>query len=184
MHVYTDGSVLDPKRSKHGGGGYFLVDADGKEFRGRTPAGGVCDSFTAELHGLRLALEHIATPGRGYAIPAKPELRFLTDSQSAIRHLAAGPWSQRTLLGQQVWAAMQAVARAHPGAHITVAWVPGHVDLEGNERADHEAKGAARDARGTSDRTPIGLNIAKGRLLAHARQQQLAPCALGGRVRR
>ena len=34
--------------------------------------------------------------------------------------------------------------RRHPGARLTLRWIPGHRDLEGNERADLEAKKAAR----------------------------------------
>eukprot|EP00660_Eupelagonema_oceanica_P019146 gene19146-biopygen10037 len=54
--VYTDGSVLVPTRSRHGGGAYVLTDGAGKEHRGHTPAGKWCTSFHAEMHALRHAL--------------------------------------------------------------------------------------------------------------------------------
>eukprot|EP00660_Eupelagonema_oceanica_P019170 gene19170-biopygen23906 len=54
--VYTDGSVLVPTRSRHGGGAYVLTDGTGKEHRGHTPAGKWCTSFHAEMHALRHAL--------------------------------------------------------------------------------------------------------------------------------
>ena len=40
--VYTDGSVLEPKRLLHGGGGYLLVDARGHRSRGQCTAGRIC----------------------------------------------------------------------------------------------------------------------------------------------
>ena len=54
IRAYTDGSVLYPDRLRDGGGGYYLVDASGKEHRGRCAAGKICDSFRSELHALRL----------------------------------------------------------------------------------------------------------------------------------
>ncbi|TFY52367.1 hypothetical protein EVJ58_g10059 [Rhodofomes roseus] len=39
---------------------------------------------------------------------------------------------------------INAVLRRHPGIKFSLRWVPGHRDIEGNERADQEAKKAAR----------------------------------------
>ena len=34
----------------------------------------------------------------------------------------------------------------HPDTHITITWVPGHMDIEGNEKADMAAKEAANSS--------------------------------------
>ena len=102
-----DGSVLSPETSQHGGGGHYIVDAAGREHRSRTPAGAICDSYHAEMHALRLAMRDLAAADCAMAVPPQPELRFCTDSQSAIRALERGPWRQSCLLAQEVWAALQ-----------------------------------------------------------------------------
>ena len=37
------------------------------------------------------------------------------------------------------------VSREHPQLRIIITWIPGHYEIEGNERADTEAKKAATD---------------------------------------
>ena len=49
---------------------------------------------------------------------------------------------------------LDAVKRRHPGAKLTLRWIPGHRDLEGNERADQEAKRAARAESSPPDSLP------------------------------
>lgn len=44
--------------------------------------------------------------------------------------------------------------RRHPGARLTLRWIPGHRDLDGNERADLEAKRAARGDSHPPDSLP------------------------------
>lgn len=44
--------------------------------------------------------------------------------------------------------------RRHPGAKLTLCWIPGRRDLEGNEHADQEAKRAARDDSSPPDSLP------------------------------
>ncbi|KAJ7168172.1 ribonuclease H-like domain-containing protein, partial [Mycena crocata] len=46
------------------------------------------------------------------------------------------------------------VQRKHPNIQITIRWTPGHRDIEGNERADVEAKKAAQEASSESTSIP------------------------------
>eukprot|EP00666_Eupelagonemidae_sp_cell4sb_P009765 gene9765-12333_t len=171
--VYTDGSVLCPKRSRHGGGAYVLTDGAGAEHRGRTGAGAYCTSFVAEQRALHHALRSMLDDDT-IVVPHGAEIRMLTDSQSAIRALERGPQSQQTVLGQRIWSALCAVERWY-NAHITVAYVPGHVQIDEQEEADKEAKEAARDAhwwdvtRGTAPRWPKGLTRGQERVIAQLR---------------
>eukprot|EP00662_Eupelagonemidae_sp_cell21_P058039 gene58039-biopygen21819 len=172
--VYTDGSVLAPDTCEHGGGGFYLVDAAGTVHRGRCAAGRFCTSYRAEMQALLLALQSIAAEGSTISVPPGGEIQLLTDSQSAIRRLERGPWQQTSRLGHQVWLALRAVEVRHD-AHVTLAYVPGHVDLDGNEQADQEAKGAAQEARARpEDPTPIPLDLAKTILRGKARRDQWA----------
>ncbi len=128
--VYTDRSVLKPKRSRHGGGGFYLEDANGLEHRDRTAAGQICNSFRAESHALLLVLCCIADPNSSIAVPNGAELRMLTDSQSAIRALSRGPGCQKSALGQEMWEMLRVVEERFD-THVTVAYVPGHANLDG-----------------------------------------------------
>lgn len=47
-------------------------------------------------------------------------------------------------LVDQLLQAIDKLKRRHPGIDFTMRWVPGHRGIEGNERADEEAKKAAR----------------------------------------
>ena len=53
---WTDGSVLDPIRSRRGGGGFVLCDGAGEVHTDTCAAGSLCNSYRAELAALRLCL--------------------------------------------------------------------------------------------------------------------------------
>ncbi len=97
---------------------------------------------------------------------------MLTDSQSAIRALSRGPWCQKSALRQEIWEMLRVVEERFD-AHVTVAYVPGHANLD--LHADAEAKGAARDAvEAGDDRTPISFGLAQSVLRDYGRQRQWA----------
>ena len=52
---------------------------------------------------------------------------------------------------------LDALTKRHPGAKLTLRWVPGHRNLDGNERADAEAKRAARGDNSPHDSLPRWL---------------------------
>ncbi|KAI0711584.1 hypothetical protein C8Q76DRAFT_737173 [Earliella scabrosa] len=53
---------------------------------------------------------------------------------------------------------MTEVLARHPDADITLRWVPGHMDIEGNELADCEAKNAAAGASSPQNKLPKCLH--------------------------
>ena len=74
------------------------------------------------------------------------------DNHSAI--IATG--SIKPMPSHYIWDALhkqlRATAKIHPGMDLLVKWTPGHADIEGNERADEEAKKAITE--GSSRRLP------------------------------
>eukprot|EP00666_Eupelagonemidae_sp_cell4sb_P002759 gene2759-19799_t len=181
VRVCTDGSVLVPRCSRHGGGAYVLNDGSDVQHRGRIAAGEWCNSCQAEklamLHALRSLLND-----RTIAVPQGAEIKILTDSQAAIRALERGPHCQGTILGQRIWAALCGVGRRFD-AHVTIAYTPGHVGIEQQEEADEEAKEAARDAvmdliyraddgEAERDPTPLPLDVAMNVLQSYFRSEQ------------
>ena len=48
--------------------------------------------------------------------------------------------------------------KKHEEIRLTIRWVPGHMDVEGNEKSDEEAKDAARGASSSKNRLPAVLH--------------------------
>ena len=156
--AYTDGSVLDPRRMRRGGGGYTLTDAKGKQFSGKCAAGARCNSYRAELSAMLLCLRDLLSGAKKHAVPQDAVITVALDSQSAIKALAAGPAAQSGRLEIRVWEALSEVC-ARFRARVIVQYVPGHVDVEEQEEVDKVAKAAAAEcAQGD---VPIALSLAK-----------------------
>ncbi len=99
------------------------------------PLGKGKEVFDAELTGACRALE-LARRIRG-----RGPVTVLIDSQAAInrlRHLGPGPGQYLAIQAHRAAEALTAQNRS-----ISLAWVPGHEGVEGNERADQAAKRAA-----------------------------------------
>ena len=120
-------------------------------------AGSYSSSFRAEAAALRLCLRDLLEDGR-ISVPHGAEIRICTDSRSAVEALQKGPCAQTGRLEEQVWELLNAVTARH-GAHVTLQWVPGHVDLAEQEQSDEVAKRAAREC--AQDAAPVSYGVAK-----------------------
>ena len=149
MTYWTDGSKLENQRA---GAGITWIKGNGKWESRKVYLGKNKEIFDAELYAIDQALDIALRGGRGRGRLTSPKMREIlerttnvhicTDSKAAIgriTHLRPGP-------GQ--WLACRIHRRAQElkdyeiGIHIL--WVPGHTDIEGNERADRAAKDAAK----------------------------------------
>ena len=93
--------------------------------------------YTAELAALQLAIETLRDDHE------QIEWRIYTDSQSAIKatnnpHRQSGQTIVKDFLD-----CVDDINDKYPHLHIKIIWIPGHAEIEGNERADAEAKKAA-----------------------------------------
>ncbi|GFW57112.1 RNA-directed DNA polymerase from mobile element jockey [Trichonephila clavipes] len=96
--------------------------------------------YTAELHALRIALEHISLScGKKFII--------YTDSLSALQSIVSLHSSSHPILVDITYA----LANHLKMKDIRFCWIPGHAGITGNELADT----AARSATGSSERFPI-----------------------------
>ncbi|GFQ78429.1 putative RNA-directed DNA polymerase from transposon X-element [Trichonephila clavata] len=96
--------------------------------------------YTAELHALRIAIEHISlSHGKKFII--------YTDSLSALQSIVSLHSSSHPILVDITYA----LANHLKKKDIRFCWIRGHAGITGNELADT----AARSATGSSERFPI-----------------------------
>ncbi|CAA7269138.1 unnamed protein product [Cyclocybe aegerita] len=108
--------------------------------------------YEGEGVGLILAMELIRKEQR--------RIRAVTvgvDSQAAIQAIP----STKLKPGHYLWdifhEQIDQVRKIHNDIKITVRWTPGHIGIEGNERADGEAKKGATDGSSPKMQLPIAL---------------------------
>lgn len=64
--------------------------------------------------------------------------------------------------------------KTHDGIKITIRWVPGHMDVDGNEKADEDAKDAARGVSSAKSRLPTCLHKPLPTSASRAKQNRKA----------
>jgi ribonuclease HI len=142
IRCYTDGSKMEEGDA---GAGVSIWEGDNCT-RFNTHLGSLATVFQGEIVAIAMAAEHLLEREiHGQRVV------FLIDSQAAIKALGGirtGSCTTRNctrvlnLLGE--------------GNEVLLQWVPGHMDVQGNEEADKEAKeGALRHPLGPKPFLPI-----------------------------
>jgi ribonuclease HI len=132
MMIYTDGSGIDEKI------GAALYDkSNNKTLHQHLGSKDKYNVYSAELTALSLGIAQWRSNIQSY-----PECYIFTDSQAACGSIAkpgrqSGQDIIRNILNESDHLTSQY------NCHLTIIWIPGHVEIEGNERADTEAKHAA-----------------------------------------
>jgi len=120
---YTDGSKMD---SGSGAGIYGL----NPRVNWFASLGQYTTVFQAEIHAIELCLRENLR--RGYA---NKDITIFTDSQASIKALACSKISSKL-----VWNCLQHLLNLANHNRVTLAWVPGHSGVTGNENADSLAR--------------------------------------------
>ena len=156
--IYTDGAVGEGCR--RGGAGCTITNRAGGNHTITNPAGYLCSSFKAEQIALCGALEWLQSQSN---LCQGAEVRICTDSRSLIQSLQSGPAKRPDECSRRIWELLALLFQPNT-AHLTLQWVPGHSDVEGNEAADALAKrGMNAPQRGT----PIDFDSAKAAIKRH-----------------
>lgn len=148
-HIYTDGSKCDV-----GVGAAFCVPELSYEKSFQLPPVSV---FTSELVAIFMSLCYIKK--------AKAPLRswvVLTDSRSALEALASDGASSREDLVRATVALLSDIRNNN--VSVVLQWIPSHVGIAGNERADTLAKEAAEGKRGIQITLPLSYNDIASRI--------------------
>jgi ribonuclease HI len=133
--VFSDGSCIDG-----GVGAAAVLYRNGKEERSvRLHLGPESEHtvFEAELAGAAIAAKMLNTESSGRYTVA-------LDNQAAIQTTRREKAIPGQYLVNAVHRQIHGVVEFQAGARVVMRWVPGHEGIEGNERADEEAKKAAK----------------------------------------
>ena len=131
VFIWSDGSASDGVYNC--GAGVLIETADTTE-RLAIPAGKFGSSYAAEMTAIKSALDHLMTK---IAIDPGPYIiRIHTDSQSSLISLASGPAAQDNNCGINIWKRLEEAVATHKDSRVELVWVPGHVEVAGNEEAD------------------------------------------------
>lgn len=153
LTVYTDGSTSG--NQEKGGAGIYIHDRNGETITTMCePAGTYCSSYSGECMALLHTLKWIARSEIEWK--EGKSILICTDSRSLTDALKQGNWkdtdhwlreSKRTLIGIK--------------SQITLMWIPSHVDIPGNEKADELASiGTTMDQEGI----PVSHKIIKAKI--------------------
>lgn len=128
--IFTDGSVRNQGDSV--GIGMFIPLTNLSD-KIKLPAG--MSIFSAEAWAVLHAIRHAVRAGWSRAL-------ILTDSLSVLRALRNHKYKKHNYIIADLRAALRSANRE--GFHFVLAWVPAHINIYGNERADQAAKEATR----------------------------------------
>ncbi|GFS74948.1 RNase H domain-containing protein [Trichonephila clavipes] len=130
LKIYTDGSRGEKGNS--GSGVYIPTLSGALEFKIKNP--NYCSVFRSELTDIRMGLQCAAQLEDRFQ-----EIWILTDSRASIQHLANwGDIGDQTSL--DIFSLRHDLSSGHS---IHFQWIPLHVGIEGNEKADFLARTAA-----------------------------------------
>ena len=138
VQAYTDGSALDGTSSA--GYGVVIQFPTGPDIEISDACGKACDNYAAEIQGLISAVEQIDQHFRSGQKEPMDTVIF-TDSLSALKALQS---SDSSNLGIDNLALTIDKVLTSYDIKLTLQWIPGHCNLQGNERADRLAKEGAR----------------------------------------
>ncbi|XP_046563233.1 uncharacterized protein LOC124272130 [Haliotis rubra] len=124
-HIYTDGSK-DPVRNRTAYGIQIYTASNNQTISVRLPDGQ--SVYTAELEAIHHALRYSENLREKRVV-------ILSDSLSALQSLATKHSSSRPDTIRDILVLIQKLRRENE-KKITLCWIPSHIDIPGNERAD------------------------------------------------
>ncbi|XP_067676368.1 uncharacterized protein [Haliotis asinina] len=130
-HIYTDGSK-DPVRNRTAYGILIHTATSNHTISARLPDGQ--SVYTAELEAIHHALRYCRNLHERRVV-------ILSDSLSAIQSLATKHSSSRPDTIHEILVLIQKL-RQENEKEVTLCWIPSHVGIPGNERADKLARQA------------------------------------------
>lgn len=145
-HIYTDGSGIEGKI----GAAATTINQEGtsKSLRYQLRSTDHHAVYEADITGLILAI-HIAIEW-----PSLKRLTIFTDCMQVVRALDSKSLQSRLYHFSHLESSFEKLHQKDNGIEIDICWVPAHSGVIGNERADSEAKMAAKLGSSPATRLP------------------------------
>ena len=143
VHIYTDGSK-DPDTGKTGMAFYVEPLPPMKSFIGRARLNDNISVYATELTAILHALIWIKSNNREFS-----NYVIFSDSLSALMAIGGSNSVRKDLINKIIYVNKSLMDR---GLNIIFEWVPAHVGIVGNEKADFNAKKSLQDGS-------VGINI-------------------------
>jgi ribonuclease HI len=169
--IYTDGSVIGPFTA---GGIWTKKSATPMPERLAGPTGAFASTKRAEMRAILVALEQTLKSLAGARAPGHTRnVVVFSDSQSGLRELLEGELRQRTVEGRKIWGCIRRLADSD--WQTTMQYVPSHVGIAGNDRADDIANGTAQDIKRKGQLGPdLPYGAISKRIAVQARERNVA----------
>ena len=140
IHLYTDGSLKRKDEHTWYGSAGWSIQMDCKEVStGCCQVNPSTSSYITEMAGLEQSLRSVIDLRHQFDLNNKT-VAVLSDSRSAVTHLRSVSMSNRRL-NEETVRVLEAIhdLRQCGIKSLELVWIPGHVGIEGNERADELA---------------------------------------------
>ena len=146
-HVYTDGSAF--RATKFAGYGVIVSYPDGSRETLSDSCGNNSSNYEAEIIAITSAIELLH---QQYELREKDpcDIVVFSDSSSALDALKFPPYRHPEL--ENAAFAIHNILSSY-NIHITLQWIPGHNEIQGNEHADKLAKEGTRKPQKDNPRT-------------------------------
>src|SRR5271167_4787812 len=133
LNIYTDGSGIE---SHIGAAAYSLTtSASAHHYLGKADTANV---YAAELTAIQLGISMAGKSHEQY-----DKCFIFVDNQSSIRAIDKPKQQSGQYIIRNILQTLDELQNQRPSLEFKIEWVPGHMDIDGNEKADVEAKRAA-----------------------------------------
>ena len=175
IHIYTDGSAF--KGTKNAGFGSRIQHPDKTCEEIFNSCGTNSSNYEAEAKAIDASLQNIAKHFKDKT-KAKKDIVVFSDAKSVLQALESGKFDNSTI--RELMKTTDCLIAEH-GVKLTLQWIPGHVNIQGNERADTLAK---RGASCPQPDVPTSIENTKQTIRANKKEEWMNEWASGdtGRV--
>ena len=136
--LWTDGSKIDSGTSGAG----IVWKSSQKWLKKSIALGHLKETFDAELFGILEALKIAVKEKKRESFTT---LTIFSDSETAIKRIQNDELGPGQAIAKEIIQLAQKFI--NEGISVFIRWVPGHMNIEGNEKADYSAKKAANQSK-------------------------------------
>ena len=141
ISIYTDGSLKLDAHSRSASAGWTIQLEDSEIDSGCCHITPATSSYLCEMVGLHQAMSRLIQMSEdGHLELNNKSIAVLSDSRSAITHLRSTSLSNKKLDHETI-NILEVIheLRQHGVRSLQMVWIPGHMNIAGNERADELA---------------------------------------------